>query len=89
MTTKNIKKILLNKNGDSFVADIEHVVRSVNDVNTDADGNVEFHDYLPLTGGNVTGNLTVQNKNVATEDFVNNLNIIRKNVRSNKQKHSK
>ena len=35
--------------------------------------------YLPLTGGNVTGNLTVQNKNVATEDFVNNLNIIRKN----------
>ena len=35
--------------------------------------------YIPLTGGNVTGNLTVQNKNVATEDFVNNLNIIRKN----------
>ena len=79
MTTKNIKKILLNKNGDSFVADIEHVVRSVNGVNADANGNVEFHDYLPLTGGNVTGNLTVQNKNVATEDFVNNLNIIRKN----------
>ena len=39
--------------------------------------------YLPLAGGNVTGNLTVQNKNVATKDFVetsiNNLNTIRKN----------
>lgn len=35
------------------------------------------------SGGNVTGNLTIRNKNVATEDFVNtsinNLNIIRKN----------
>ena len=57
----------------------KNIVRSVNGVNADENGNVEFHDYLPLTGGNLTGNLTVQNKNVATEDFVNNLNIIRKN----------
>ena len=39
--------------------------------------------YLTLAGGNITGGLTVKNKNVATEDFVNtsinNLNIIRKN----------
>ena len=35
--------------------------------------------YLPLAGGNITGGLTVKNKNVATEDFVNNLNIIKKN----------
>lgn len=35
--------------------------------------------YLPLSGGNITGGLTVKNKNVATEDFVNNLNIIKKN----------
>ena len=79
MATKNIKKILLNKDGNKFVVDTENVVRSVNGINADVNGNVEFHDYLPLTGGNVTGNLTVQNKNVATEDFVNNLNIIRKN----------
>lgn len=39
----------------------------------------DLANYLPLAGGNITGNLTVQNKNVATEDFVNNLNIIRKN----------
>ena len=43
--------------------------------------NNELADYLPLTGGNLTGNLTVQNKNVATEEFVNNIkiNIIKKN----------
>lgn len=77
--TGKIKKIISIENGETFVADIEDIVRSVNGVKADENGNVEFHDYLPLTGGNVTGNLTVQNKNVATEDFVNNLNIIRKN----------
>ena len=43
--------------------------------------NNELADYLPLAGGNITGNLTVQNKNVATEEFVNNIkiNIIKKN----------
>ena len=41
--------------------------------------NNDLANYLPLAGGNITGNLTVQNKNVATEDFVNNLNIFRKN----------
>ena len=45
--------------------------------------NNDLANYLPLAGGNITGNLTVQNKNVATEDFVNtsinNLNIIKKN----------
>ena len=45
--------------------------------------NSDLANYLPLAGGNITGNLTIQNKNVATEDFVNtsinNLNIIRKN----------
>lgn len=45
--------------------------------------NNDLANYLPLAGGNITGNLTLQNKNVATEDFVNtsinNLNIIRKN----------
>ena len=43
--------------------------------------NNELADYLPLAGGNVTGNLSVQNKNVATEEFVNNIkiNIIKKN----------
>ena len=41
--------------------------------------NDSLANYLPLSGGNITGGLTVKNKNVATEDFVNNLNIIKKN----------
>ena len=43
--------------------------------------NNELADYLPLAGGNITGNLTLKNKNVATEEFVNNIkiNIIKKN----------
>ena len=45
--------------------------------------NNDLANYLPLAGGNITGNLKLKNKNVATEDFVNtsinNLNIIRKN----------
>ena len=42
MTTKNIKKILLNKDGNNFVVDIENVVRSVNDTNADINGNVNI-----------------------------------------------
>ena len=42
MTTKNIKKILLNKDGNNFVVDIENVVRSVNGVNADENGNVNL-----------------------------------------------
>ena len=45
--------------------------------------NNDLANYLPLAGGNITGNLKLKNKNVATEDFVktsiNNLNTIRKN----------
>lgn len=45
--------------------------------------NNDLANYLPLAGGNITGNLTLKNKKVATEDFVktsiNNLNTIRKN----------
>lgn len=40
MTTKNIKKILLNKGGNNFVVDVENVVRSVNGVKADENGNV-------------------------------------------------
>ena len=42
MTTKNIKKILLNKDGNKFVVDVENVVRSVNDTNADINGNVSI-----------------------------------------------
>ena len=42
MTTKNIKKILLNKGGNNFVVDIENVVRSVNGTNADINGNVSI-----------------------------------------------
>ena len=41
----------------------------------------ELDNCVRITGGNITGNLSVQNKNVATEEFVNNIkiNIIKKN----------
>ena len=42
MVTKNIKKILLNKNGNKFVVDTENIVRSVNGVNADENGNVSI-----------------------------------------------
>ena len=42
MVTKNIKKILLNKDGNNFVVDVENIVRSVNGVNADENGNVEL-----------------------------------------------
>ena len=40
MVTKNIKKILLNKDGNKFVVDTENIVRSVNGVGADENGNV-------------------------------------------------
>ena len=42
MVTKNIKKILLNKDGNRFVVDTENIVRSVNDTNADINGNVSI-----------------------------------------------
>ena len=42
MTTKNIKKILLNKGRNNFVVDIENVVRSVNSVKADENGNANL-----------------------------------------------
>ena len=38
MVTKNIKKILLNKDGNRFVVDTENIVRSVNGVGADENG---------------------------------------------------
>ena len=42
MVTKNIKKILLNKDGNKFVVDTENIVRSVNGVSADENGNVSI-----------------------------------------------
>ena len=42
MATKNIKKILLNKDGNRFVVDTENIVRSVNGVGADENGNVSI-----------------------------------------------
>ena len=42
MATKNIKKILLNKDGNKFVVDTENIVHSVNGVNPDENGNVSI-----------------------------------------------
>ena len=58
MVTKNIKKILLNKDGNKFVVDTENIVRSVNGVTPDEQGNV-----------NIT---TVENATKATCDAGNN-----------------
>lgn len=65
MATKNIKKILLNKNGDNFVADIEHVVRSVNGVNADTRGNVKVISH------------TIQNTNNFASTFLHNNNVLK------------
>ena len=43
MVTKNIKKILLNKDGNKFVVDTENIVRSVNGVSADENGNVSIN----------------------------------------------
>ena len=51
MVTKNIKKILLNKNGNKFVVDTENIVRSVNGVNADENGNVE----ITTSGADLSG----------------------------------
>ena len=42
MATKNIKKILLNKDGNKFVVDTENIVHSVNGVTPDEQGNVSI-----------------------------------------------
>src|SRR5574344_2496237 len=52
MATKNIKKILLHKDGNNFVVDIENIVRSVNGVNADASGNVSITSVANTTNAN-------------------------------------
>ena len=42
MVAKNIKKILLNKDGNKFVVDTENIVHSVNGVTPDEQGNVSI-----------------------------------------------
>ena len=56
MTTKNIKKILLNKGGNNFVVDIENVVRSVNGTNADINGNVSITSVANATNAMNDGN---------------------------------
>lgn len=52
MVTKNIKKILLNKDGNKFVVDTENIVRSVNSVNADENGNVSITSVANATNAN-------------------------------------
>ena len=56
MATKNIKKILLNKDGNKFVVDTENVVRSVNDTNADINGNVSITSVANATNAMNDGN---------------------------------
>ena len=56
MAAKNIKKILLNKDGNNFVVDIENVVRSVNDTNADINGNVSITSVANATNAMNDGN---------------------------------
>ena len=56
MATENIKKILLNKDGNNFVVDIENVVRSVNDINADINGNVSITSVANATNAMNDGN---------------------------------
>ena len=56
MATKNIKKILLNKDGNKFVVDTENIVRSVNDTNADINGNVSITSVANATNAMNDGN---------------------------------
>ena len=56
MATKNIKKILLNKDGNKFVVDTENIVRSVNDTNADINGNVSITSVTNATNAMNDGN---------------------------------
>ena len=56
MVTKNIKKILLNKDGNKFVVDTENVVRSVNNTNADINGNVSITSVANATNAMNDGN---------------------------------
>ena len=56
MATKNIKKILLNKDGNKFVVDTENIVRSVNGTNADINGNVSITSVTNATNAMNDGN---------------------------------
>ena len=56
MATKNIKKILLNKDGNKFVVDTENIVRSVNDTNADINVNVSITSVANATNAMNDGN---------------------------------
>ena len=84
MTTKNIKKILLNKDGNKFVVDTENIVRSVNGVNADENGNVEIP-KVDLSGlvksvNNIQPN---ENGNVQLGSIVKSVNSIAPDERGN------
>ena len=65
MATKNIKKILLNKDGNKFVVDTENIVHSVNGVTPDEQGNVSITSVENATcdAGNNNIQETYINKN--------------------------
>ena len=72
MATKNIKKILLNKNGNKFVVDTENIVRSVNGVGADENGNVSitFEANHAITADSATNANHANSADVATSSEI-------------------
>ena len=82
MTTKNIKKILLNKDRNNFVVDTENIVRSVNNVPADENGNVSITSVANATNADNATNLGgylatdyIKSVNGATPDDSGNVTI--------------
>lgn len=66
---KTVNNIAPDDNGNVTIEVSGGTVKSVNNVNPDANGNVSLPlNYLPLSGGNITGGLTVGSKSVLTTD---------------------
>ena len=72
MVTKNIKKILLNKDGNKFVVDTENIVRSVNGVGADENGNVSiaFDANHAITADSATNANHANSADVATSSEI-------------------
>ena len=72
MATKNIKKILLNKDGNKFIVDTENIVRSVNGVGADENGNVSitFEANHAITADSATNANHANSADVATSSEI-------------------
>ena len=81
MVTKNIKKILLNKDGNKFVVDNENIVRSVNGITPDENGNVSITSVANATNADNATNLG----GYPASDYVRSVNGVNTDASGNVQ----